>query len=221
MCGQSSLGWIFLCLCYCRLLTICMVFSPDLELQIQLFEFYRWIRIYYIYSLHLHWFIWQMCFYYSIECSSTLVYWGRWIRACKSVCEWPWDANLPHLSLSLSLSTAAVVQVDGQPLRLQLCDTAGQVKTTPLPFCIQTLQHLPYHQTIQTVQPFQTGALFSMTPSDSTWMYVHPPCLGQRCSWRECSVSSLDTSGLSRPQKRCFTCTLTAAYFPTDPEPTL
>lgn len=116
------------------------------------------------------------------------------------------------LSLSLSLSTAAVVQVDGQPLRLQLCDTAGQVKTTPLPFLLHsnTLMCVPYHQTIQTVQTFQTGQLLSMTPSDSTWMYVRPPCPGQTCSWRECSVSTLDTSGLSRPQKRCFTCTLTA-----------
>lgn len=97
-----SVEYFFACaIADCWQFVWCLVRTLSYRL---LFEFYRWIRIYYIYSLHLHRFIWQMCFYYSTECSSTLVYWGRWISACKSVCEWPWDANLPHLFLSLSLS---------------------------------------------------------------------------------------------------------------------
>lgn len=36
------------------------------------------------------------------------------------------DDSCDLLSLSVSMSTA-VVQVDGNPVRLQLCDTAGQV----------------------------------------------------------------------------------------------
>lgn len=145
-------------LCFCRESVIVYVqteftsFKSSLPELLQTAYFftlvYRIIEIVYVSCLHVHW------FYFSTKCSSTLVFWVMWISACKSVRMSGSEMQIRLTSFfPFCLSAAAVVQVDGQPLRLQLCDTAGQVKTAPLPFVFEhTDECVISCQTVQTVQ---------------------------------------------------------------------
>lgn len=100
----------------------------------------------------------------------------------------------PFLSLCCSGGTSWWTAIATAALRH--CWTGKDSSTA---FCVQT--HWRVRHIMSDCSDFSD--LLAVSPSDSTWMYVHPPCLGQRCSWREFSVSAFDAAGLSRPQKGC------------------